>query len=1451
MQIGPYEALRPLVGVGIGQSFLCRTRDAALIAGTLLSADALPPGVTVDTLVGLAATLQRIDLQQPSGAYRVETLPDGGLLFVSPFDTGSTLSSMLAARTGDAIPGAAAIFGRLAALLARAHAANVHHLRLSPAQVVVDSRGGNEQVLVSLLGLGLVPLFSSLLPQPTEAGRAYLAPELCAGLPSEPTARAAADIYALGTMLADCLGLPATSPTESASQPLAGSDALPEALKPLLHAMLSRDPSARPAAIDVAQTLQQAMGSLATDDWQAKLAGHLHTIVSPAPQTTGSAAPITSSNRPSTLGSPVPGMLLGNFRLIRQIGEGGMGVVYEAEHCEIGHRAAVKVLHPEFAEDRDQAQRFLNEARAVNIIRHPGLVEIFEQGQRPDGTLYIVMEYLEGQSLRQWLSQRDASKSIPTIISLGLQLARALSASHEKGIVHRDLKPENIMLIPDPVRPGVERAKILDFGIAKLQRRSTPGNVASRVKTESGAMIGTPLYMAPEQFGQAESVNGSADVFALGVILYELATGRMPYQDSSIKLLNEPLVPIRKSNQSVPKKFAALVERMLSLGESARPRMAEVARELASLEQQQQATAGKPLRYALLGGGLVSLLLGGGYALQQRTPGMTPAQARALARQTLQNGVQARVIEEQSAAVSALGKSRDPGQSALLEPLLDRPPLAAVTARALGSLGAVSAQASLLRLLEQASDEPTRMEAASALLQLSHPKGVVALRALLQSRDPLMQIEAALRLLEHGDLSGAPSLRRLIEASGVDAERAIPVLATLARLGDVAARQKLEALAASPALANDPLLLYSLAKLGAEDARQRLQAGGANGSQAVLATRLLASLGDCPPTAQSLLLATIADDRKPDATRQIAVEGLADCEHDDAVVPLAHLITATGSAPSEHRLGFAAAAAILRLFVGQGAQAAERSLAWSHMALGSDSGATRELAVELLGVIDTESSVPPLRQALHDGEREVRRGAAQALGKKLMRTALQALLDSLSDADDEVRSTGMHAIGQVVGGLRHRGDAEADGLVLGPLDRAAQSQNESDRIVASGVLLRLGQGQHRDTLRAGATSKTPKLRQLAVELTEELGVLRQALSDDDPRVRFVAAQRLAQRDDAEAKPVLRAFLTTPGVEAVLAFGLLRRLGEATVEPPDLVGRVVRSTAPDRAMLLGLVPQLPPALAQRLLLALSSDAQASHRQRVASLAYDLYRQTGSGAFRQVLLGLRDDSSPAVQLTVAQLLSRPVSPPASAERGPAASIPALPSPDLSVSQPPADLGEIADAVADIRAGAAPTAEGAPADKASENVQAKAEALLRDARAAITAKQYAQALRLIDRARRVLGRSANKSPLVGEALWLTGTAQELSGKWREAMAAYSQFEKLGPAQRSADATKSVNEATARLKKKMGQIQIFTSRNGQCVLSDSYYLPAGEHIIGLGRGETRAVNVDAGLVTAVRQCE
>ncbi|MBA3500561.1 MAG: serine/threonine protein kinase, partial [Deltaproteobacteria bacterium] len=229
--------------------------------------------------------------------------------------------------------------------------------------------------------------------------------------------------------------------------------------------------------------------------------------------------------QPSASGSltrDMRGETLGNYRLISEIGHGGMGVVYLAEHTLLGRKVAVKILRNDVA--LELVERFFTEARAAASLHHPGLVDVFDFGHDEHGSAYIVMEYLAGESLAERL-ERDPRLPIPIACSITRSVATALQVAHEQGIVHRDLKPGNIFLVPDDDAPAGVRTKVLDFGIAKLLRDREPRSV----KTHSGALIGTPRYMSPEQCKSAKSVDGRSDIYALGCILFEMLLGVAPF----------------------------------------------------------------------------------------------------------------------------------------------------------------------------------------------------------------------------------------------------------------------------------------------------------------------------------------------------------------------------------------------------------------------------------------------------------------------------------------------------------------------------------------------------------------------------------------------------------------------------------------------------------------------------------------------------------------------------------------------------------------------------------------------------------------------------------------------------------------------------------------------------------------------------------------------------------
>ena len=225
-------------------------------------------------------------------------------------------------------------------------------------------------------------------------------------------------------------------------------------------------------------------------------------------------------------------LLLDRYRLLRKLGVGGMGTVYEAEHVTIKKRCAIKILNPEFTHRSELVERFLQEARAASMIAHENVVEITDFGATPTGSVFFVMEMLVGEDLSETI-KREGPLSWSRAAAITLQICRALQAAHEKGIIHRDMKPENCFRIE---RSGnSDFIKVLDFGIAKVTGED---GGAGRL-TSTGMIFGTPTYMSPEQ-AQGMRVDHRADIYAVGVILYELVTGKVPfYADNFMGILTK------------------------------------------------------------------------------------------------------------------------------------------------------------------------------------------------------------------------------------------------------------------------------------------------------------------------------------------------------------------------------------------------------------------------------------------------------------------------------------------------------------------------------------------------------------------------------------------------------------------------------------------------------------------------------------------------------------------------------------------------------------------------------------------------------------------------------------------------------------------------------------------------------------------------------------------------
>ena len=247
------------------------------------------------------------------------------------------------------------------------------------------------------------------------------------------------------------------------------------------------------------------------------------------------------------------GKRLGAYQVLKELGRGGMGVVYQARDLGLQRLAAIKVLPAHFTDDPKAVERFLREARACARLNHPNIVTVYGVGKL-DKTYFIAMEYVEGQSLHE-LIKSEAPLNVRKALEITRQAADALAAAHEEDIVHRDIKPQNIMIDP------LGRVKVMDFGLASVQAESM-------TLTATGTTLGTPRYMSPEQWKDSK-VDARADIYSLGVTLFEMMTGRPPFEAETPlalmrKIVDEPTPSVLDFSQEVPPEVADIVNEMIA-----------------------------------------------------------------------------------------------------------------------------------------------------------------------------------------------------------------------------------------------------------------------------------------------------------------------------------------------------------------------------------------------------------------------------------------------------------------------------------------------------------------------------------------------------------------------------------------------------------------------------------------------------------------------------------------------------------------------------------------------------------------------------------------------------------------------------------------------------------------------------------------------------------------------
>ena len=276
-----------------------------------------------------------------------------------------------------------------------------------------------------------------------------------------------------------------------------------------------------------------------------------------------------------------PHSTVSHYHIVSKLGAGGMGEVWLAEDTRLDRKVALKILPAEFTQDSERVRRFTQEAKAASALNHPNIITVYDIGECETGR-FIVMELVAGKTLRSVIA---SDNSIDTLFTLGAQMARALSAAHSAGITHRDIKPDNIMVRDDGY------LKMLDFGLARLLPNCSNDPEAATLaqQTTPGTVMGTLAYMSPEQ-ASGQTAGSPSDVFSLGIILYELATGRHPFKSESmvgyLHAITTQTPPSTISHKpDLPRAVDELILRMLEKDANSRPTANEVAQALLEIEK--------------------------------------------------------------------------------------------------------------------------------------------------------------------------------------------------------------------------------------------------------------------------------------------------------------------------------------------------------------------------------------------------------------------------------------------------------------------------------------------------------------------------------------------------------------------------------------------------------------------------------------------------------------------------------------------------------------------------------------------------------------------------------------------------------------------------------------------------------------------------------------------------
>jgi serine/threonine protein kinase/HEAT repeat protein len=959
---------------------------------------------------------------------------------------------------------------------------------------------------------------------------------------------------------------------------------------------------------------------------------------------TGTTLPGTGYAPLDAQGDDFIGKELSSYRVISKLGQGGMGMVYLAQHAMIGRKAAVKVLKRELCKDQDVVERFYQEGKAVGQLRHENIIDVYDFGKEND-QVYFVMELLEGETL----TARIKRGAIPfaEAYALILQIAEALKAAHEKGIVHRDIKPDNIFLLPKP--GGPPKIKVLDFGLAKLT-----GNDQKERLTQNGSIMGTPHYMSPQQIDGA-SVDGRADIYALGAVIYEMFTGEPPFKGTTVGELLKghlftPPPPLRaEPTLQVPSMMGrvvakALEKRLDTRYQSAQELIDDVKKATTDTKMVPRPGTEAPQGpkawvLALAGGGVAAIAAA---AFLWLNPGETKPQEpasvpitsaptaaksdskalRELALAALRAALKEREAEVRAESARGVGKIQDRGSLEPLTTLLsdEDTNVKKSAAFALAELNDSRAITGLEELKAKTEDPSLLRALDQALFRLGSEEAEKRLLAALKAKETEARLEAALTLASKGVYDAEDPLKALLASSDEATQRRVTeVLDSLLRLGDEEAESKLIALLDSP---DEPIRLAAaevLANVGDERGKETAQKTLSDHSSVyrVSAARVLVLLGDYSQT-QLFSAALKADEPK---LQKEGIEGLALVGEQTALPELAAFLS-----PEQRPLTRIAAAVAILEIVGLSQELlAQNSQEALSNALASADEKTRANAASALGSGTGADALPLLQKAAQDESAIVRKEAISSLGRIGSKEAIATLSKAVQDKDNEVSKAAVDALGKM------NGDEAKDAL--------KQAKDGEASIIAAGELAARGETDSIALIEKSAKDKDAKTRSAAVKAAakaQRTDILTKALKDKDANVRFEAALALAKSGNKEGLSVLEEGAKSKNsATSFEAKNAMIGLGE--LPPEEGSAWPTRANEDAKKKLVASTKNYEPAVAKKLLSRALHDASPDVQLAALSAVQDIEAKDPEGAKKLYRAALRE-KDPTVKNAAKAALAR---------------------------------------------------------------------------------------------------------------------------------------------------------------------------------------------------------------------